>query len=65
MKENAGNDTGRGNPNVLGEKPVPGHFVQHKSHVGLPGIESGPSRWKRSYEQPKSWQVWLVTNNTI
>jgi len=44
MKENAGNDIGRGNLKVLGEKPVPEYFVQHKSHVGLPGIESGPPR---------------------
>jgi hypothetical protein len=64
MKENAGNDIGRGNLKVLGEKPVPGYFVQHKSHVGLPGIESGPSRWKTGYEQPKSWHVWLLTNKT-
>jgi hypothetical protein len=44
MKENAGNDTGRGNLKVPGEKPVPGYFVQHKSHVGSPGIESEPPR---------------------
>jgi hypothetical protein len=62
MKENVGNDTRRGNPKVLGEKPVPGHFVQHISHVGSPGIETGPPRWKTGYEQPKPWHVWLVTN---
>jgi hypothetical protein len=44
MNENAGNDTGRGNPKVRGEKAVPGYFVQYKSHVGLPGFEYGAPR---------------------
>jgi hypothetical protein len=35
-----------GETEVLGENPLPCHYVHHKSHMTWPGIVRGKSRWE-------------------
>jgi hypothetical protein len=37
-----------GKNEVLGESLPHHHFVHHKSHKTLPGLEPGPPRWEPS-----------------
>jgi hypothetical protein len=31
------------------------HLVQHKSHIGYPGIEMGPLWWETAFNVPEPW----------
>jgi hypothetical protein len=44
--EHRWNEVDRGKPKYSEQNLSQRHFVHHKSHMDLPGIEPGPSRWE-------------------
>jgi hypothetical protein len=47
VTEQRWNEIDRGKPQCSGKKPVPVHFVHHKSLMDwTPGMEPGPPRWQ-------------------
>jgi hypothetical protein len=48
MMENLVEKRLTGQTEVLGENPPQRHFVNHKSHLTIPGIELVPTRWEAS-----------------
>jgi hypothetical protein len=44
--EHRWNEIDRGKPKYSGKNLSQFHFVHHKSHMDLPGIEPGPPGWE-------------------
>jgi len=51
---------------VFSEKdPTPCHFFHHKSHMGIAGMEPGPSRWKAGNISTEAFYVFSLKTKIV